>query len=130
MLARRTPDHRPGAVADRRARPQEDSTGRRRAIRCRACRGAVTTTEARIAIQGRHEHANANPHGIAFRFGCFSSAPGCTPVGAPSSEFSWFPGHSWQIEICARCRAHLGWLFRGAHRFHGLVLAKLVVDDE
>lgn len=29
----------------------------------------------------------------------------------PSTEFSWFPGYSWQITLCANCRNHLGWKF-------------------
>ncbi|XP_058064285.1 protein cereblon [Anopheles bellator] len=28
-----------------------------------------------------------------------------------STEFSWFPGYSWQITVCANCRQHLGWKF-------------------
>uniref|UniRef100_A0A1Q3FA94 Protein cereblon n=1 Tax=Culex tarsalis TaxID=7177 RepID=A0A1Q3FA94_CULTA len=29
----------------------------------------------------------------------------------PSTEFSWFPGYSWQITLCSNCRNHLGWKF-------------------
>ncbi|XP_062557219.1 protein cereblon-like [Armigeres subalbatus] len=32
-------------------------------------------------------------------------------VDRPSTEFSWFPGYSWQITLCANCRQHLGWKF-------------------
>ncbi|KFB42716.1 AGAP005299-PA-like protein [Anopheles sinensis] len=32
-------------------------------------------------------------------------------VGAPSAEYSWFPGYSWQIIVCINCRQHLGWKF-------------------
>ncbi|KAL2092012.1 hypothetical protein ACEWY4_011810 [Coilia grayii] len=27
-------------------------------------------------------------------------------------HFTWFPGHSWTIATCPRCRAHLGWAFQ------------------
>uniref|UniRef100_A0A182JW43 Protein cereblon n=1 Tax=Anopheles christyi TaxID=43041 RepID=A0A182JW43_9DIPT len=33
------------------------------------------------------------------------------PVDRPSTNFSWFPGYSWQIIVCANCRQHLGWKF-------------------
>lgn len=32
-------------------------------------------------------------------------------IDRPSTEFSWFPGYSWQITLCANCRQHLGWKF-------------------
>ncbi|XP_050091140.1 protein cereblon [Anopheles aquasalis] len=32
-------------------------------------------------------------------------------VDRPSTDFSWFPGYSWQITVCANCRQHLGWKF-------------------
>lgn len=30
-------------------------------------------------------------------------------TGAPSAEFSWFPGYTWTIAVCASCMAHVGW---------------------
>uniref|UniRef100_A0A182MDL1 Protein cereblon n=1 Tax=Anopheles culicifacies TaxID=139723 RepID=A0A182MDL1_9DIPT len=33
------------------------------------------------------------------------------PVDRPSTNYSWFPGYSWQIIVCANCRQHLGWKF-------------------
>lgn len=33
------------------------------------------------------------------------------PTGVPSTEFSWFPGYSWQIILCRLCDMHLGWKF-------------------
>lgn len=32
-------------------------------------------------------------------------------IDRPSTEFSWFPGYSWQITLCSNCRQHLGWKF-------------------
>ncbi|EAT43510.1 AAEL005081-PA [Aedes aegypti] len=32
-------------------------------------------------------------------------------VDRPSTEYSWFPGYSWQITLCSNCRQHLGWKF-------------------
>lgn len=44
----------------------------------------------------------------------------------PSTEFSWFPGYSWQIAICNACNNHIGWKFIATKRslkprkFYGL----------
>ncbi|XP_058449634.1 protein cereblon-like [Malaya genurostris] len=44
----------------------------------------------------------------------------------PSTEFSWFPGYSWQIAICNACNNHIGWKFVATKRsykpkkFYGL----------
>lgn len=98
-------------------------------IACAFCLHAVTTKEARIAVGGAHEHSCVNPHGIRYRFGCFADAS-CRPVGEPSHYWSWFPGFSWQVELCGSCGEHLGWLFRSADSaFHGLILDRLVETE-
>jgi hypothetical protein len=91
----------------------------------------VTTTAARIEAGGGHEHTFVNPHGIRYHIGCFATAAGCVPVGEPSAYWTWFPGHTWRIEVCRNCREHLGWLFESADsEFHGLVLDRLAeVED-
>jgi hypothetical protein len=94
---------------------------------CARCRRVITSTGDRIEIDGLHEHSQVNPHGVVWTFRCYARAPGCAPVGPPSSEFTWFPGHSWQIEHCTGCGWHLGWPFRSADRgFHGLIAGRLV----
>lgn len=100
-------------------------------LACAGCLRPVTTTSARIAIGEAHEHTFANPAGVQFHIGCFSGAPGCIPAGEASTYWTWFPGYSWQVELCAGCTEHLGWLFRAkAHVFHGLILDRLVeVED-
>lgn len=91
----------------------------------------MTTTAARIEVDGAHEHTFANPAGFQFRIGCFSRATGCGTVGEPSTYWSWFPGHSWQVEHCTACGEHLGWLFRAdLQGFHGLILDRLVEVEE
>jgi hypothetical protein len=93
---------------------------------CATCRQTITWDSARIAVGGKHEHTFANPHGYAYRIGCFSRATGCFTVGQASTYWTWFPGHSWEIEHCSGCGEHLGWLFRAAEdRFHGLILDHL-----
>lgn len=100
-------------------------------LACARCLTPVTTTGARIAVGGAHEHTFVNPHGLRFHIGCFAKAAGCIAVGAASTYWSWFAGHSWQIEHCGACGDHLGWLFRSADSaFHGLILDRLVELDD
>jgi hypothetical protein len=93
---------------------------------CAACRHPVTHQDERIPVQGAHEHRCTNPHGITYRIGCFRVAPGCTAIGAATTEYTWFPGYAWRIALCANCRAHLGWRFQSQEDyFHGLIMARL-----
>src|SRR5687767_11292091 len=82
----------------RRSQPDDEATGQ--ALLCAGCRHRITTAGDRIAIDGLHEHSQVNPHGFVWTFHCYARAPGCTPVGGPTTEFTWFPGHSWQIAQC------------------------------
>lgn len=119
------PDHGAGrAVQDK---PEEDDSAGRARILCRACNHPITSAECRIAVNGSHAHTYFNPHGIAFEIGCFSAASGVFVHGAPSHEFSWFPGYAWRYAHCANCHTHLGWQFvRGrAADFLGLILGNL-----
>ena len=98
-----------------------------RPLLCARCKQAITTTAARIEVAGSHEHLRTNPHGFEYQFGCFAEAPGCLSASWPSSEFAWFPGYTWQVGRCERCREHLGWRFASAdHVFFGLILDRLV----
>jgi hypothetical protein len=96
-------------------------------LACAACQTPITSRSARTTVAGSFEHVGVNPHGYAFRIGCFARAVNVAASGPPTEFWSWFPGYAWQVETCARCRAHLGWLFQSVdHRFHGLVLDRLV----
>lgn len=96
-------------------------------LRCRACGLPITSHQERIEMLERHEHVFFNPHGHVFEIGCFQRAPGCSLLGPPQTEFSWFSGHSWQIAICRSCQTHLGWHFQGYQGgdFFGLILQRL-----
>lgn len=98
---------------------------------CVRCGREITTAADRIEVDGLHEHTQINPHGFIWSFGCFARAPGCVAAGPPSRAFAWFSGHSWQIEQCAGCGLHLGWLFSSEERsFHGLIVGRVVEDAE
>eukprot|EP00051_Salpingoeca_urceolata_P006074 m.80800 g.80800 ORF g.80800 m.80800 type:complete len:547 (-) comp14672_c0_seq5:127-1767(-) len=58
--------------------------------------------------------AYVNPHGVVHQTVTFRHATNVFPVGAPSTESSWFEGYAWAITVCASCTTHLGWLFTWA----------------
>lgn len=93
---------------------------------CRVCHLLITTSRESLEKDGKHLHTFFNPAGIVYEIGCFRRAPGCLVYGAPSSEFAWFGGYSWQIVHCRSCQQHLGWMFSGEDRFFGLVVNKLI----
>jgi hypothetical protein len=95
-------------------------------LACARCRRPVTSRAAGIEVDGGHEHSFLNPVGLRFHIGCFARAA-CLPSGEPSTHWTWFPGYSWQVELCPGCGEQLGWLFRRTvHQFHGLILDRLV----
>jgi hypothetical protein len=95
-------------------------------LRCAVCDHRITDRGYRSEMGGAHEHTFVNPGGFAFRIGCFIAAPGAKHVGEASDAFTWFPGWTWQIAICGRCRAHVGWIFRcSGEQFHGLIVTAL-----
>lgn len=99
-------------------------------IRCRQCRNILASLDDRISVRGSHQHTFANPHGIVFIIGCFTSVQGCGHVGPPSDEFSWFSGYRWRVAVCLLCLTHLGWFFTssGKESFHGLILDRLITQ--
>jgi hypothetical protein len=95
-------------------------------LRCVVCEHRITERAYRIEMSGANEHTFVNPYGIAFVIGCFAAAPGCVHLGSTEEAFSWFPGWTWQLAACARCRSHVGWIYRLAgQQFHGLILAAI-----
>lgn len=96
------------------------------AIVCAECEHEVTQTDHRTDRDGAFEHSFANPAGIVFRIGCFAEATGCSPIGEPSSEFTWFDSYTWRVALCTHCHTHLGWLYEHPDdTFWGLILPRL-----
>lgn len=120
----------PSAVTETTTRAEDDQE-RRRLLVCAECGQRITSVAARIEVAGSPSHTKVNPSGLVFQIGCFAHAVGCRTLGGPSSEWSWFAGYVWTMEVCANCLTHLGWLFQsGGHAFHGFVLDRLVEQDE
>ena len=93
---------------------------------CTVCAHRITASAYRIERSGAHEHTFVNQAGFLHHIGCCAAAPGCIHIGDTRQEFTWFPGWNWQIALCARCRAHLGWIFRCAgEQFHALIVTAI-----
>lgn len=120
--------HPPGRAAPPRSerRKAEREGDAEHELVCARCDAPITDDGQRIEIGGLHEHSQINPGGFIWTFGCFAAAPGCVASGPPSTEFSWFPGRSWQVQRCGRCARHLGWRFHGPDgSFYGLIVDRL-----
>ena len=98
---------------------------------CRCCNNAITTAGEKITIGLSHHYRFTNPLGVSYNIGCFRNAPGCSIVGEPTSEASWFGGYRWQIAICAECQEHLGWYYQNAKQrfFFGLIPERLLTQQ-
>ena len=116
------------SVPVRGSRPDvSDDEERGKILACARCRRPITTTAARIEVEGAHAHTFKNPDGFVFRVACFREASGLRRVSPQSSEATWFAGYTWQIEVCTGCREQPGWLYRaGDHTFHGLIVDCLI----
>jgi len=84
--------------------------------RCASCGAEVARARDRIPLDGAATRAFVNPEGIEYVV---------AEVSDPSPYWSWFPGCSWQVSLCRRCSAHLGWRLSGAARFYGLIVDRL-----
>lgn len=115
-----TDDSRAGVARGARTDERRDHASAR-AILCARCAAQVSDAAQRIEVGGRHQHTFFNPAGIVYQVACFAAAPGCRGVGAFCGDFSWFPGHRWQIGVCAACAEHLGWHFAGELAFTALI---------
>ncbi len=131
MAREREPDGHPPDAAPTADGEAEACLEAVRVIRCRRCSTHVTDTASATAVDGKHAHDFVNPAGIPFRIRCFATAIGASGWGDTSSFFSWFPGHTWRIAVCASCGVHIGWVFEKpaspAHAaFFGLIVERIV----
>ena len=94
-------------------------------IFCATCGQSMTRHRWAIGRRDAHEHTVFNPAGKLFTILCFAEAPGATPHGDPSSDFTWFAGYLWTVASCRGCGVHIGWRFEGNDIFFGLIKARL-----
>ena len=108
-------------------RDAEGDQGTERALVCSVCEQRITDDAHRAERAGAHEHTFVNPAGWVHRVRCFAAASGIATIGAAETAFAWFPGYTWQVLECSRCRVHIGWVFRCAgDTFYGFVAERLV----
>ncbi|XP_020513787.2 uncharacterized protein si:ch211-51h9.7 [Labrus bergylta] len=62
---------------------------------------------------GRRVHTQVfqNPHGLQFEVMTFRKAD-VSHQWPADKHFTWFPGFSWTVSTCPRCKTHLGWGFQ------------------
>lgn len=106
---------------------REESRAENRLL-CAACGHPITRTSWRIVVGGAHQHRFTNPYGRVFHIGCFAEAPGCTQIGEPTEEATWYNGFRWRIALCGNCQTHVGWGFQEGSEtaFFGLILDRLI----
>jgi hypothetical protein len=110
---------------------REDKTKRRPALCCAQCQHRITEYSARMNLAGGHVHVFTNPGGYTYEIGLYEFAD-CIARGPATTEYTWFPGHTWQLALCANCHEHLGWRYRkvGSTTFYGLIRDRLIEVDE
>jgi hypothetical protein len=105
---------------------EAEQLGREPCWCCAACGSRITHREQSIEVGGEHVHRYTNPAGVRYVIGCFHEAPGCTAVGEPTGEWTWFPPYRWQVAVCTECGLHLGWRYTATDEFFGLILDRLI----
>ena len=107
-------------------RGQTQQGNPRRVITCRPCMKVLCDAGAKVAINGAVTHTFANPAGLMYEIMCVHYAEGCRVDSVPSVVFTWFKGCNWAVLQCAGCHVHLGWRFRGAMSFDGLITQRIM----
>ncbi|MFN2267792.1 MAG: cereblon family protein [Desulfonatronovibrio sp.] len=99
---------------------------------CKACSTVITSKSLAVSINDSHRHVFVNPHGLVFEVRCFSKAMNISGLGPITSEFSWFPGYSWQAALCTVCQTHLGWSYQSKDNeiFFGFISDRLIAKSQ
>lgn len=113
--------HQPGEACA--AAAEEQGTSPASLILCRACGHELAHgtdihfVSSRLALASRNDtlvggrrvniQLFENPHGHQFEVITFRKAD-VNPHWPADKHFSWFPGFSWTVATCPRCKIHLG----------------------
>jgi hypothetical protein len=105
----------------------QDVEKRKSALCCAQCQHRITEHSAGLELAGGHIHVFTNPGGFVYEIALYEYAD-CVMAGPATTDYTWFPGHAWQMAMCASCHAHLGWRYRkaGSVAFYGLIRERLV----
>ena len=93
---------------------------------CFMCLNTITNDKDRFPYDSQSEFTFRNPDGECFNIITFAEASGYILVSAPTTEFTWFPGHAWTICLCDKCGLQVGWKYTGKFNFYGLIRAHLI----
>ncbi|TKS78139.1 Protein cereblon [Collichthys lucidus] len=138
---------------------EEGGTSAATLILCRACGHELAHgtdihfVPSRLALSSRNDtlvegrrvniQLFENPHGHQFEVITFRKAD-VTQHWPADKHFSWFPGFSWTVATCPRCKTHLGWAFQPSdwpdtitktnfdeseHTFLALITHRLLRED-
>lgn len=97
---------------------------------CRACGIGLAASADATTVGGHHHHSFINPEGYIYRVRCFTKVRNVVTVGIPSSDFTWFAGHTWLVLACATCACHVGWQFDSeSSKFFALIADRIAERD-
>ncbi|TDH13222.1 hypothetical protein EPR50_G00055080 [Perca flavescens] len=139
--------------------PKEGGTSSAAILLCRACGHELAVgadihfVPSRLALSSRNDtfiggrrvniQLFENPHGNQFEVITFRKAE-VTQHWPADKHFTWFPGFSWTVATCPRCKTHLGWAFQptdwpdtvtktkfeeSEHTFLALITHRLLRED-
>ena len=80
---------------------------------CRNCNEEIGKQEDIFSMSSEGpQGAYVNPGGYVHETLTLYKAKNLSLIGAPSTEYSWFPGYAWTICQCRYCDSHMGWKFK------------------
>lgn len=115
----------------------EKSLDQRRFFCCSRCKNQIADCSSLFAMSKHGVQTNyCNPSGFIHETNTvYSIKPDAVyHSGEPSTEFSWFPGYSWEILLCRMCQIHVGWQFSAVKpnlvpkNFYALSSVNVIVD--
>ncbi|KAJ0172843.1 hypothetical protein K1T71_011982 [Dendrolimus kikuchii] len=90
---------------------------RKSVLCCSSCWAEVARRDQLFAMSSDGVHSNyTNLGGYMHDIVTVAACGNVALSGAPSAEYSWFPGYMWTIALCRICTAHLGWRFDAMKR--------------
>ena len=101
---------------------------------CAGCGTFITSSDARMRINGTENHSFLNPGGFSCNFTTFTHAENVLVHDELYLEHSWFPDYGWRIVVCSACYRHLGWEYDAVRPsvlpegFFGLLFDALQVE--
>ncbi|KAL6614538.1 hypothetical protein ACP70R_036808 [Stipagrostis hirtigluma subsp. patula] len=84
-------------------------------IRCRNCLALIARRSDMVSSDGPIG-TYIKPRDCVKEIITVYNATGLALRGDPSKAYSWFPGYTWTIALCAACESNVGWLFKAGKK--------------